>query len=184
MPILGIIASAFRSAAGPQGAYDALATITVGSTAVSSVTFSGIPTGYKHLQIRYIVKNSSDANQTAMRFNSDTASNYFWHILSGNGSTPSATDYPSQSYIGLPRTAAPGATSVFYAGVADILDYGSVVKNKTVRGLGGGDTNGGGHVDFTSGAWNNSSTAVNTIQLYSLAGNLTQYSQFALYGIK
>ncbi len=164
--------------------YESIATSLVGSGGTAYVEFTSIPSTYKHLQIRYMVKNSSDAYQTAMRFNSDTASNYSWHILSGNGSSASASDYPSVSYIGMPRNAAPSPSNTFYVGVADILDYGSVNKNKTVRALGGGDNNGSGHVDFTSGAWYNSSTAVSTIRIYATAGNLAQYSSFALYGIK
>jgi molecular chaperone HtpG len=46
-PILGIIASSFRSAAGPDGAYDALATVTVPSGGLASITFAAIPNTYK-----------------------------------------------------------------------------------------------------------------------------------------
>jgi hypothetical protein len=180
----GIAALHGTGVAPVTNSYESIATSVVGSGGTSFIEFTSIPSTFKHLQVRYIVKNTSDANQTAMRFNSDTTSNYFWHILSGNGSSASASDYPSQSYMGLPRTAPPSPSSTFYVGVVDILDYTSANKNKTVRGLGGGDTNGGGHVDFTSGAWNNSASAVSTIRLYALAGNLAQYSSFALYGIK
>ena len=36
---------------GPYGAYDSLATVTVPSGGVASVTFAGIPSGYQHLHI-------------------------------------------------------------------------------------------------------------------------------------
>jgi len=69
----------------PAGAYDALATVTVGSTAVSDITFTGIPTGYKHLQIRGILLSSSGQNNLSLRCNSDTAANYSSHQLQGDG---------------------------------------------------------------------------------------------------
>ena len=82
MPILGIIASSFRSAAGPVGAYDALATVTVGSGGVSSITFAGIPTGYKHLQIRQIAKSTNTGGYILLRPNNDsTYTNFYWHYL-------------------------------------------------------------------------------------------------------
>lgn len=71
----------------------------------------------------------------------------------------------------------------FYVGVVDILDYTSVVKNKTVKGLGGGDNNSAGHVDFTSGTWNNSSTAISSIKLNATTGNLAEYTNISIYGV-
>jgi len=46
--------------------------------------------------------------------------------------------------------------------------------------------NGSGKVEFFSGSWLNSSTAVNAINYTINSGSttITQYSQFALYGIK
>jgi hypothetical protein len=83
----------------------------------------------------------------------------------------------------------------FGVSVIDILDYGSTTKAKTMRCLYGGDTNGVGAsgyiptVGLGSGGWykNSSSVyeAVSTILLYPEYGTLfTQYSSFALYGIK
>ena len=93
-PILtGIIASGISGHLtppwSPEGAYDALATVTVGSTSLSSIVFSGIPTGYKHLQVRYIVKSARTGNpldELNLRFNGDTGTNYAQHALAGDGS--------------------------------------------------------------------------------------------------
>jgi hypothetical protein len=46
---------------GPFGAYDSLATVTLSADA-ASVTFAGIPSGYKHLQIRAIHKPSTSGD--------------------------------------------------------------------------------------------------------------------------
>ena len=47
------------------GSYDALATVTVPSGGVSSITFSAIPqTGYSHLQLRTMVRSSDATSLT------------------------------------------------------------------------------------------------------------------------
>jgi hypothetical protein len=64
----------------------------------------------------------------------------------------------------------------------DILDYKDTNKYKTVRDLSGLDANGSGGVEFGSGLWMNTA-AINTLKVYAI-GNLVQYTQFALYGVK
>ena len=67
--------------------------------------------------------------------------------------------------------------------VADILDFNSTNKYKTVRGLGGYDGNDtNGIVTFRSGAWMNTA-AVTSITLLPNS-SFAQYSSFALYGVK
>jgi hypothetical protein len=183
MPILGIWASSFRSAAGPVGAYDALATVTVGSTAVSSVTFAGIPTGYKHLQIRWTALTSSNNADLAFRFNGDTSANYTFHGIEGNGTSASG----SNSGTGLTSTPVGIGTSTASTsavGVLDLLDYGSTTKLKTVRSLFGYDANGSGYIILRSGLWYATPAAVNSVTILSSPGNINQYSQFSLYGIR
>ena len=165
------------------GSYDALATVTVPSGGASSITFSAIPqTGYKHLQIRSIQSNSAGNYNGQWTFNGDTASNYSWHQLNGDGSSASASATPSTSWIG--GSYMPASTSIFAGWVTDILDYSSTSKAKTLRTLGGYDANGSGYAIFRSGAWYNSSSAINSITITPSAGSFNQYSQFSLYGIK
>lgn len=181
MPILGIIASSFRSAAGPQGAYDALATVTVPSGGTTSIEFIGIPTGYKHLQLRGIMRMSSNNDGPTMRFNGDTTtSNYRMHYLQGSGSgTPTSGTIANDFYVPITM---PNTASVFGGFVIDILDYGSVVKNKTIRTLEGYDANGSGYVTFTSGLWMNSSSAITSIKMTGTT--MQQYSTVSLFGVK
>lgn len=188
MPILGIIASSFRSGVGPVGAYDSLGSVTVGAGGVASVTFSSIPSGYKHLQIRLISRsNRADSNdQIGIQFNGDTANNYGSHGMWGNGSsvTTAQLNYPA-SAVTLPWTSGNNNTSgVFGVSVIDVLDYGNSSKYKTVRGLSGYDNNGSGLVALGSGLW--SSTAVVTsVTVKPYYGSLwNQYSSIALYGVK
>ena len=193
MPILGVIDSAKSGNLwAPSGAYDSIATVTVGS-ATSSITFSSIPSTYTHLQIRGITRSSSANNYDNLwiSFNSNN-SGYSSHYLAGNGATADAYAWTSDSYIRSFYTSGGGTTSgVFAASVIDILDYANTSKYKTTRHLNGFDNNGTGTsnydkgtVDLSSGLWQNTS-AITSITLQINGGvNFVTGSQFALYGIK
>lgn len=184
--ILGTLASA--QIAQNLNSYESISTVTVGAGGTSTVTFTSIPSTFKHLQIRGIARvtgATTDAN-IYMNFNGDSASNYSQHYLFGNGSGPAAGGGSSSSVeIGIRATGANSTSGVFGAGVIDILDYANTNKYKTVRSLNGHDQNAvaTGYVFFTSGNWRNTA-AVSSITLTSSNGNIAQYSHFALYGIK
>lgn len=167
----------------PQGALDALSTVTVPSGGVASITFAGIPSTYKHLQIRAIAKSTSTASQGDLTFNGDTGSNYAWHQLFGNGSSAGADNSTSRANIvGVASLVNSSITNVFSASIIDILDY-TANKNKTVRHLVGQDENGSGVISLNSGLWMNTS-AINTITITARSNAIAQYSQFTLYGVK
>ena len=189
-PVLGIIASSNQQgrAGGPVGAYDSLATVIVPLGGLASITFAGIPSGYSNLQIRFLAQSSNSATATdnlAFRFNSDTGNNYTRHYLDGSGTsaTSGSNTSVSQVYATCAQTS-PTYPSAFGVGTMDILDYCNTNKYTTTRALSGADFNGtGGAVQFTSGLWLNTA-AITSIDIRALAGNLTQYSSFALYGVK
>jgi hypothetical protein len=164
----------------------------VGSAGASTIDFTSIPSTYKHLQIRGITNVSYSSNTLGdlrLRIGNssiDTGSNYATHYLRGEGSgTPAAGATASSAFISASTTRlASTDTSTFGTVVIDILDYASTSKYKTVRCLGGVDANGSGYINFNSGLWMNSSNAITHLRLYANDGNLNQYSQFALYGIK
>lgn len=164
----------------PAGAYDALATVTVPSGGVASVTFAGIPTGYKHLQIRAFWKLANPTNLVG-NFNGDTGSNYKDHELYGDGSSASSF-VPSVSPTGLSFGYQGG--SAFCVSVIDILDYANTNKNKVTRTLFGNDRNGSGDISLGSGLWINTSAVTSLSFKAQDSGAIQQYSQFALYGIK
>lgn len=181
--LAGIIASSGGAAASTTS-YESIATVTVGSGGTSSVDFTSIVGTYTHLQIRGIM-NSTAADGLYLAFNGDTGSNYVYHRLTGNGTntgTGSGTSMASGTKInvgiGFPSTA-----NIFGPLIVDILDYSNANKYKTTRTLTGGDTNGGGGVEYDSGLWMNTN-AITSIKLSPTAGTIAQYSSFALYGIK
>jgi hypothetical protein len=161
------------------GSYDALATVTVPSGGASSITFSAIPqTGYKHLQIRAI-SNATDS--LYMSFNADTtATNYYSHWVYGNGSTTSASSQNSR----LAPVIGTSSSGIFSGVIYDILDYANTNKYKTSRISVGWDANGSGQVGLTSQLWKNTA-AISSITIEAASGaGFSQYSQFALYGVK
>lgn len=176
-PILGIYASQISGHLfGPTGAYDSIATTTVGAGGASTISFTSIPSTYTHLQLRLMVFNSAYGN---LRFNNDTtASNYYAHQLGGDGSSATAAAYSSSAYA--PFTS---ATNQPLVEVIDILDYANTNKNKVTRTLGGVDMNGSGSVRLASNLWM-STAAINRIDMTANTGSFAQYSSFALYGIK
>jgi len=190
MPIPGILASQISGhLSGPQGAYDALASVTLSASA-TSVVFAGIPSGYKHLQIRVLAQGTRATYGTGdlyLQFNGDSSSNYAFHYLEGDGSSASASSSASTTIIFAGRT---GTTTggTFGGAITDILDYANNNKFKTVRSLYGTDLNGtvggiGGRSGLCSGLWL-STLAISSITLTPSSSPFTQYSSFALYGVK
>lgn len=165
------------NAAFVDGYYESIATTTVGAGGSASITFSGIPSTYQHLQLRGYNTNNALGWVSAI-FNSDTGSNYRQHELRGDGSSASAVATAQVTSMSLYlHNTSPSS------GVVDILDYGNTNKNKVVRTLGGYDSNGGGYISLTSNLWM-STAAITSITLTSSTSNFNQYSSFALYGIK
>jgi hypothetical protein len=187
-PILGIYASQISGHLfAPSGAYDSIATVTVGGGGSSSISFTSIPATYTHLQVRLMARTNraAEADFLTVTFNSDSGSNYSYHYLQGDGSSASASNSSGSPYILLNRFASASATSsVNGVGVLDVLDYANTNKFKTSRSLAGYDNNGSGVIEFDSGNWRNTA-AISTLTITPGAGTaFVQYSSFALYGIK
>ena len=185
--MLNNLAALYTSGAAPDlGAYEAIATLNgTGSSGV--ISFTSIPSTYKHLQLRYIARDTrstSGGNTVYITVNGDSGSNYSTHDIEANGSSIGAGAETSGTRInyGVVTSANDGA-NIYSVGIVDILDYADSNKYKTARWLSGFDTNGGGLLRFISGSWR-STSAINRIDLNATIGNWTTASTFALYGIK
>jgi len=185
MPILGIVASSTRQGlVTDTGAMFPLGMVSVGSGGSSTITFSSIPSTYKHLQLRMLLKADATTNGTPqIVYNSDTSSVYTYHGLYGDGASVTAqgaaTNYGGQWYVLGGQNA-----SGFAAYITDILDYSSTTKNKTIRTLMGFDNNGSGRIYLASQTYQNSGSAITSLTITMQSGNASQYSHAALYGIK
>jgi hypothetical protein len=166
----------------PDGAYDALSTVTVPATAVASITFAGIPSGYKHLQIRMMAAYTGSVGSGFIAFNGDNASgNYSYHAVGGDGNSPGTAALASQNqgkFTGFAGTS-PAANNVM---IMDILDYANTSKYKTTRALYCWDANGTGYVEFNSNSWRSFSGITSLV--LTPANTFNTNTSITLYGVK
>lgn len=164
------------SAGGPAGAFESIATVTAAG-GETSLSFTNIPQNYVALQIRGIQRSTTSAG-SLLRFNSDSGSNYAWHRLDANGTSPSAAGVANDTSMNL------GVVSdATYSGAAiiDIYDYASTTKYKTARCFSGKDANGSGFVRISSSVWM-STSAVTSLTIFDVT--FSAGTSFALYGIR
>jgi len=165
--------------AGSSTSFESIQTIDV-TSAVTSVTFTSIPSTFTHLQIRMTTKDNTGLASQSIRINGDSGANYAWNRLIGEGSAASSTAGSSdtKAIIGI-------SDAQFGSGIMDFLDYKNTNKYKTIRSFSGFDNNGTGWIGLWSGLWMNTA-AITDIQIMTglLSQSWTQYSTFALYGIK
>jgi hypothetical protein len=192
--MLNIVAGTFSEGAppAPLSSYESIATAT--PTSGTTVTFSSIPSTYKHLQIRAIVRDTyTGAGQLSLRarfntINTPSSTSYAAHYLMGNGTSASAVgesagaNFIIQSSSGADTNIA----NTFAASIIDIHDYASTTKNKTVRYMAGYDFNSAStdaSVSIGSGLWV-STEAITSITFIANAVAYKAGTTFSLYGIK
>jgi hypothetical protein len=193
MPILGTTSSPAKNFL-VSPSFESIATQIVGAGGAASITFSSIPSTYKHLQLRYIGRATWQyGDSVVVRFNGDTtSSNYpYVHAVYANGTTAAAyndnaSPQPAIGYL-MPGNGSYSTANMFATGILDILDYSSNNKNKVMRNLYGSDNNYTGSAGLptalSSAVWLNTA-AVSSVTVTAAYSNLAQYSHFALYGIK
>jgi hypothetical protein len=176
---LGILAAAGSGA----GAMELITTTTL-SSVQSSVTFSGIPQDYTHLQVRISAKSTdSTAGGTNLRIQSNLAIAAQQQISTiGSGIQGGLTSIATEMRVGgVPRSNGPES---FGFSVTDILNYSSTTKNKTTRSF-------SGYIvpatilevaEFTHVI--ESSSPLNLLTFTPSTGQLAIGSRFSLYGIR
>jgi hypothetical protein len=160
----------------------------------ATVSFTSIPSTYKHLQIRGIMHDDYAIDRApntgfdmGVQFNGDdNGSNYARHHLYGNGNTAVGAGSAS-SLITLPGTNQVANVNFMSVMIIDIHDYSVTTKNKTLRAFNGADANASGTtnrvVALNSGLWMNTA-AITQITLVAYGTGFVAPTQFALYGIK
>jgi len=176
-----LVAGQVGSGGASLSSYESIATAT-GTGSSGTITFSSIPSTFKHLQIRIHQVTASGTNDINMTFNNDSAANYAVHYLYGTGTTASALGATAVGFIKAAGVNNTATTTIPDVSIIDILDYASTTKNKTARVFEGTDQNGSGSVAIVSGLWLNTS-AINRLDFVS-ASNYATTTRIALYGIK
>jgi len=176
-----LVAGITGSGGASLSSYESIATAT-GTGSSGTISFTSIPSSFKHLQIRIFQITASGTNDINMTFNNDSAANYSVHYLYANGSVPASLGATGIGFIkatGINQTA---TTTIADVSVIDILDYTNTSKYKTARVLEGIDLNGSGSVSLASGMWLN--TAVISRLDFTSSSNYATTTRIALYGIK
>ena len=165
--------------------YEPIATQTLASTA-STVTFSSIGSTYTDLVLVVMARSSytSDAfDGLRCRFNSDTATNYSWTFLGGNGSTLEIGRASSQGIaeLGALETSSASNTA-FSTNISNIQNYANNTTFKTVVSRSGEART---VVYQYVTLWRKTPEAITQIDLTSSRGStFVVGSTFTLYGIK
>lgn len=171
------------SAANPG--FDSIATAN-GTGSSNTLTFSSIPSTYKHLQLRGILLKTGVANDGAtLRINGISTTSYDWQYFEGSGSaTPSGAASSNATSISFLGGMAVGSSSWAYSVVIiDILDYASTSKAKTIKVQYGQSNNSSGTVGYTSGLFR-STAAISSLTFTVASDNWTSDTTLALYGMK
>jgi hypothetical protein len=158
------------------GAYQSIQTSTVTGSSAADITFSNIPNTFTHLEIRFSILCTS-ANDIYTQYNSDTASNYRYHLFQTNGVAVYSDQNTSTGNLIGPIVASPSPC----CGIIQIMDYANTNKFKTNKSLVNSDNNGGGYVTLSSSMWRNTN-AISTIRFYA-GQNFLVNSRVSLYGI-
>jgi hypothetical protein len=161
-----------------------LATTTVGSGGVSSVTFSAIPQVYTDLVIKASVRTtwSGAADNLLISFNGSSTS-FSGKLLYGTGSAASSTSMTDNSNT-LLTDGATATASTFGNGEFYIPNYTSG-NYKSISSDSVNETNATAAYQYLyAGLWSNTS-AITSIGFTSQnSSNFVQYSTFTLYGVR
>lgn len=155
--------------------YEAIATTTA-SGSVSFVTFSSIPQTYTDLVLVYAGTGAS-LTYSAIRFNSDTGTNYSYTVLAGNGSATFSgrSTNVDEIYTSRQSTVSTSQNNT----IAHIQNYSNTTTFKTVLMRSNDSTV---EASAAVGLWRNTAAITSvTFKLNNI--NFTAGSTVSLYGI-
>jgi hypothetical protein len=158
--------------------YSPIATTTL-STSATTVDFTSISGSYTDLILICSLKGT-DATDLALRFNSDSGSNYSATQLYGAGTAAGSTRTTSQTYVNADYYGYIQSTN-FTVNIIHIMNYSNTNTYKTVlarASQAGNGTNAG------SALWRSTSAITSIRAMLTNAESFASGSTFTLYGIK
>jgi hypothetical protein len=160
-----------------------IASNTVGSGGVATVTFSSIPATYTDLVLYATIRCTTGEDSAYLRFNNDSGSNYSWKRLLANGASVSTLGATGQAQIPNLFMVNSGWTgNTFASNMVYIPNYASS-NAKSVSIDAAAEANvANPRMNIAAGLWSGTA-AISQVNLISGAGNFAQYSTFTLYGI-
>jgi hypothetical protein len=164
----------------PTATYTPLANVTLGSSA-SSVTFSSIPATYRDLILVFEGSVNTGDRVVAIRFNSDSGSNYSRVQMAGTGSSTSSSPLSGTATDFYYQATASQQTNA----VVQIMDYTATDKHKSMVSRANTPA---AYVFANAHRWA-STAAITSLQVfpatgsYGANGSFNIGSTFSLYGV-
>lgn len=162
----------------PTKTYKPIATTTLGS-AVTSYTFSSIPSTYTDLILISNPKVSTAQEAVQIQFNGDTGTNYSFTQFGGDGTSPFSYRSTNATSIYVSN----GTSSTNYGtGIFHIMNYANTTTYKTVLGR----FSEAAYVAWANvGLWRSTSTITSILlNVSGTSKTLSAGSTFTLYGIE
>lgn len=160
----------------------ALDKATVSGSSTTTVTFT-VPSGYTDLFIVTSARNStSGGTDYFMRFNSDTASNYSYTQMIGNGSSAASDRAGSASQFNIGYVAGTSGTAPTICRI-NIQNYSNTNTYKTILYNWNSQGADAKYVLQGVGVWRKTPEAITSVSIYTTSGNMVEGSTFSLYGI-
>jgi hypothetical protein len=158
--------------------YEPIATTTVTGSSAASVTLSSIPSTYTDLVLIINGTTQFDSNG-GLRFNGDTASNYSWTRLQGNGTSATSgrgtSDTSIQSYMTGTGTAGIGNAVISIFNYANTTTFKTVLTRHQAASVA---------TRAIVGLWRKTPEAITSLTVLTDNSNWDIGSTFTLYGIK
>lgn len=158
--------------------------VTVGAAGASSISFNSIPqTGYTDLVVKATTRGDSGYCDVKFQLNNDTASNYSWRHIRGDGA--SATSFSSgattSTYAG--DTNGSGTTANTFGNTEIYIPNYTSSNQKSYSCDSVGENNATtAYSHLIAGLWTGTA-AITSIKLFNGSGNLVANSTFYLYGV-
>jgi hypothetical protein len=160
--------------------YVPLYTTTV-ATATPSITISSIPPTYTDLVLVCSVLTTTTSASVNIQFNADTASNYSYTVLDGNGSAVQANRQSNTTAIQLAAWSSNlGSTTALSPIICNINNYSNSTTNKTVLTRSTAYGASSVSIDAFVGLWR-SNAAITSLQINS--SNFAVGTTVSLYGV-
>jgi len=158
--------------------YEPIATTTLSTTA-ANITFSSISSAYTDLRV-VLTGTATAAMTPRIRFNSDTATNYSYTTIHGDGTSALSARGTSTSFISGTYNTSWSSTLPAMLTI-DVFSYAGST-HKTCLNTVSIDQNGSGSVERIVGLWR-STAAITTLQVYASTSTFASGTTATLYGI-
>jgi|688.fasta_scaffold348767_3 hypothetical protein len=158
---------------------------TTGTGSSGTITFSSIPGTFTDLVVVAFAKSSlTTTTQVQLTFNSDTATNYSWTRLLGDGSAASSARGSTQSYVEVGYIAGNTGSPSPDLFTLNIQDYSNTTTFKTFLSRWGSMNAANQYVAAVTGLWRKTPEAITSLTLTANSANFATTSTFKLYGIQ